>query len=157
MIANLLIGCGTMVFCLLIQCLVVGYLVRLLAKLEARNLIRPTVRWSVFLLLGIMMTMLAGNLAQMVVWAGLFLLCGEFQDFSTAFYHSVVNFSTLGYGDLVMSDERRVLGALEASNGVLMLGLTTSVLFAALQKLTRFGWGQRQARRGREDEATQCL
>lgn len=46
---------------------------------------------------------------------------GEFESFATAFDHSVVNFATLGYGDLVVSEERRLLGALESINGVLML------------------------------------
>jgi hypothetical protein len=59
----------------------------------------------------------------------MFLFSREFADFSTAFYHSLVNFTTLGYGDMVMSTERRILGALESANGVLMLGLTTSVLY----------------------------
>jgi hypothetical protein len=56
-----------------------------------------------------------GNRLQMALWAGLFLVLGEFPTFETAFYHSVVNFTTLGYGDVVMSEEKRLLGALEAA------------------------------------------
>ncbi len=65
-----------------------------------------------------MLILLCGNLLQIALWAGLFFAHGEFQEFTDAFYHSVVNFSTLGYGDLVMSDKYRLLGALEAVNGV---------------------------------------
>ena len=126
-----------MAVCLTIQCLVVGILVRCLARLESRNLIQPTLLWSVSLLVLTMLAMLAGNLVQMAIWGGLFVILGEFQDFTTAFYHSVVNFSTLGYGDVVMSKERRLLGGLEAANGVLMFGLTTSVLYAILYALLR--------------------
>ncbi len=82
----------------------------------------------------------------MAVWAQVFLAYGEFADFSSAFYHSVVNFTTLGYGDLVMSPERRLLGALEGSNGVLMFGLTTSVLFKVMGEYTR---RELERRRGR--------
>jgi hypothetical protein len=87
--------------------------------------------------------MLAGNLLQITLWAGLFFAYGEFADFATAFYHSVVNFATLGYGDLVMSEQRRLLGALEAVNGVLMFGLTTGFLFAVLWALLQREWEKR--------------
>ena len=62
---------------------------------------------------------------------------GEFQDFATAFYHSTVNFASLGYGDLVMSEQWRLLGALEAANGVLMFGLTAGTMFSIMQNMVR--------------------
>ena len=74
--------------------------------------------------------------------------CGEFKDFATAFYHSVVNFTTLGYGDLVMSEKRRILGALEAANGVLMFGLTTSISFVVLNELVNREWNKRLRTKG---------
>jgi hypothetical protein len=43
------------------------------------------------------------HLIEIALWAGLFVVCGEFQDFGTAYYHSAVNYTTLGYGDLIMS------------------------------------------------------
>ena len=63
-----------------------------------------------------------GNLAQLTIWAVVFWLLGEFDSFVAAVYHSAVNFATLGYGDLVMSEQNRFLGPLEAINGVLMVG-----------------------------------
>jgi hypothetical protein len=89
-----------------------------------------------------MLIMLAGNVIQMTLWAWLFLVCGEFEDFATAFYHSVVNFATLGYGDIVMSEKRRLLGALEAANGVLMFALTTGFLYTILSGLLQRYWDE---------------
>jgi hypothetical protein len=37
-------------------------------------------------------------------------------DYATAFYHSAVNFTTLGYGDIVMPPGWRLLSPLEAAN-----------------------------------------
>ncbi len=65
----------------------------------------------------------------------MFVLCGEFADFGPAFYHSAVNYTTLGYGDVVMSPRWRLLGPLEAVNGVLMGGLAAAGLFAVLSRL----------------------
>ena len=83
---------------------------------------------------------LAAHLAEIAVWAVLFMVCGEFSDFGTAYYHSAVNYTTLGYGDLIMTPRWRVLGPLEAANGMLMFGVTTALVFAVIQRLlyTRF-------------------
>jgi len=83
---------------------------------------------------------LMAHLAEIAVWAALFMVCGEFRDFGTAYYHSAVNYTTLGYGDLIMTPAWRVLGPLEAANGMLMFGVTTALVFAVIQRLlyTRF-------------------
>jgi hypothetical protein len=60
---------------------------------------------------------------------------GEFSDFLTAFYHSMVNFASLGYGDIVMSEDWRLLGAIEASNGVLMFGLSAGAMLSIMSYL----------------------
>ena len=139
---NLLIGLVTMTVCLSIQCVVVGALLDALVFLEKKGLIRHTRVGVSSRLVAVMLLMLAGNLVQITLWAGLFFTCGEFKEFATAFYHSVVNFATLGYGDIVMSEKRRLLGALEAANGVLMLGLTTGFLYTLLSGLLERYWDE---------------
>ena len=78
---------------------------------------------------------LVAHLVEMALWAVLFVVCGEFSSFGTAFYHSAVNFTTLGYGDVVMTPSWRLLGPLEAANGVLMFGVSTAMIFAVIQRL----------------------
>ena len=78
---------------------------------------------------------LLAHLVEMALWAVLFVICGEFPQFGTAFYHSAVNFTTLGYGDVVMTPAWRLLGPLEAANGVLMFGVSTAMIFAVIQRL----------------------
>ena len=145
---NLIIGLVTMSVCLAIQCVVAGLMYDFLIHLERKQLIKTNLLAVSSLLLAIMLIMLGGNLLQITIWSGLFMVCGEFEDFATAFYHSVVNFSTLGYGDLVMSEKRRIPGALEAANGVLMFGLTTSILFLVLNEMVKREWKRRLIREG---------
>ena len=140
---NLVIGFITMAFCLGVQCVVVGILFDILLVLEKKQMIKTTLFGMSSLLVAVMLTMLAGNLLQITLWGEIFFACGEFKEFATSFYHSVVNFTTLGYGDLVMSEKRRLLGALEAANGVLMFGLTTSILFVVLSELVNREWDRR--------------
>lgn len=142
MISNLLVSAVVMASCVAVQCVVVGYVLKLLIYMDRRRVLRATVLRATCALCIVLFVMLAGIVAQIAIWAGVFRACGEFNDFATAFYHSTVNFTTLGYGDVVMSEKRRLLGALEAANGIMMIGLTTSLLFAVLHALIRDAWEQ---------------
>ena len=110
-------------------------LVRFLPPLARRAAARAPF-WGAAAALGAaLLALLVSALAQVALWAGAFVLCGEFADFEGAFYHSAVNFTTLGYGDLVMSRRWRLLGPLEALNGSLMLGLSAALLFTVLGRV----------------------
>lgn len=77
----------------------------------------------------------AAHLVEISLWAVLFTICGEFPDFGAAFDHSAVNYTTLGYGDVIMTPSWRLLGPLEAANGMLMFGVSTAMIFAVIQRL----------------------
>jgi Ion channel len=92
--------------------------------------------WSDLLTVAVAMTRLfVAHLVEIALWAAVFLICGEFHDFGTAYYHSAVNYTTLGYGDIIMSPSWRLLGPLEAANGVLMFGVSTALVFTVIQGL----------------------
>jgi len=78
---------------------------------------------------------LAAHLIEIALWAELFIICREFSEFGTAYYHSAVNYTTLGYGDVIMTPSWRLLGPLEAANGALMFGVSTAMIFAIIQWL----------------------
>lgn len=75
------------------------------------------------------------HLLEMALWAALFIICGEFSDFATAYYHSAVNYTSLGYGDIIMSPTWRLLGPLETADGMLLFGVSTAMIFAVIQRL----------------------
>ncbi len=83
----------------------------------------------------VMSVALVAHLIDIAIWAVLFLVCGEFSNFGTAYYHSAVNYTTLGYGDVSMTPAWRMLGPLEAANGMLMFGVSTAIIFAVMQRL----------------------
>ena len=132
MLMNLLFGLPTMVLCLLLQALLFVLVIHYYSRNE--YLVNNPSFWSSLVVIkGVMLLLVVGNLAQVAIWALLFLLLGEFQDFSSAFYHSAVNFATLGYGDIVMSEKHKLLGPIESINGVLMIGVSTAALMGAFQ------------------------
>jgi hypothetical protein len=137
----LLVGVGTIFCTILIQAVVVVTIVNQVRRDLERG--RVGARFSANLTLVASVTLLAlvGHLAEMALWGLVFELCGEFSNFAAAFYHSGVNYTTLGYGDLVMSARWKLLGPLEASDGMLMFGVSTALIFAVIQHLTQVRLG----------------
>lgn len=149
--ANLLLGGLVTAICMALECVTVVILLQALSALEKSRSNKTSLFTASVVLIGVMLVLVAGNLLQMTIWALLYFSLAEFTGFAAAFYHSAVNFTTLGYGDLVMSEEHRLLGPLEATNGVLMFGLTTAFLFAVLSILIRRVWAERGSERSQED------
>jgi hypothetical protein len=79
----------------------------------------------------------AAHLLEITIWALVFVFCGEFAQFAGAFYHSAVNYTTLGYGDVVMTPSWRLLGPLEAADGMLMFGVSTAIIVSVIQLMVR--------------------
>ena len=87
------------------------------------------------IVVGVTLLALAAHLIEIAAWALVFVRCGEFRDFAAAFYSSAENYTTLGYGDVVMSVSWRLLGPLESADGMLMFGLTTAMIFGVIHRL----------------------
>lgn len=136
MFLTLLVG-GLLVFITtVIQVAFVVMMIRYLIKVMSSNRLQATsFTFDLKVICSVLMLLFIGHLSQIAIWAALFIQLGEFNDFLTAFYHSAVNFSSLGYGDITMSERWRLLGALEAGNGVLMFGLSTGTIFAVMTRL----------------------
>lgn len=136
MLGNLLIGLPTMALCLLVQGTLCVAAIRFYVRRHQQRDIQGF--WpGLGVITGVMCILVIGNLAQVTIWGLLFHALGEFPRLTDSVYHSAVNFGTLGYGDIVMSERYRFLGPLEAINGALMIGVSTAALTAAFQDLLR--------------------
>ena len=74
---------------------------------------------------------------QIAIWAFAYrqlLPDGELPSFEAALYFSFVTFTTLGYGDITLSEGWRLLSGIQALNGILLVGWTTAYLFAVVQR-----------------------
>lgn len=68
-------------------------------------------------------------------YAILYLELGAVQGFEPALYFSTVSFTSLGYGDIVLTPDWRILGAIEAANGLILFGWSTAFLISMMGKL----------------------
>jgi hypothetical protein len=76
------------------------------------------------------------------LWAACYYALGVFGDFETALYFSTSTFSTVGYGDVITSQEWRMLAGLESVNGFLLIGWSTAYLVAASMRVGPFKAGE---------------
>lgn len=91
-----------------------------------------------FVLAAVVIWLLGAISVAIWIWAGLFLLLGVFSTLEPALYFSAVTFTTLGYGDLVIGSEWRLLSGIVAANGLILFSLTTAFLIEMVSRLRRY-------------------
>ena len=75
------------------------------------------------------------HVIEIVVWAMAYTFIGAMPGLQTAIYFSAVTYTTTGYGDLVLPDQWRLVGAVEALTGILMCGWSTGFFFAVVTRM----------------------
>jgi len=79
---------------------------------------------------------LVANTICVWIWAALFLLLGVFPTLEEAVYFSTTSFTTVGYGDLVVDKDWRVLSGLVSVNGLLAFGIFTAFLMEVMREIS---------------------
>lgn len=72
-------------------------------------------------------------------YAALYLGLGALRHFEEALYFSTVTYASIGYGDVLLPHQWRILGAIEGAAGIIMLGWSTAYLVSLLTQLKLFG------------------
>ena len=90
---------------------------------------------TVMTLTRLVSALLVLHLLEMAAWAAAFVAAGVLPDFGTALYFSLKSYTTVGYGDVLPPESSRLLGPLEAAVGILMLGWSTGIIVAAVQRI----------------------
>ena len=76
---------------------------------------------------------------EAAIWAIVYRLLGALPDSKSAMLYSLGAITTYGHANLFLEDHWKMMGALEALNGMLLFGLTTAFLFAMIEKLWLLG------------------
>ena len=72
---------------------------------------------------------------QVMLWALLYELGGALDSFSEALYFSLVTFTSLGYGDVTVGLDWRLVAGCQALSGLLLVGWSTALLVVVLQRI----------------------
>jgi voltage-gated potassium channel len=90
---------------------------------------------GILLLIRFFAVIISLHLAEICAWAGFYTLWGGLENFETALYFSITSYTTIGYGDILLTPRWRLLGGIEGVTGVLMFGWSTGAIFAVASRL----------------------
>ena len=139
MLIRLLIAFALVSVCVILHATA---LVTAMHWLKHSKMARLSTYWREMMLLIIVAGwMIFAHLLEIMVWAVFYNFAHAMPNIHDAFYFSAVTYTTVGYGDLVLPAEWRLLGGVEALNGILMCGWSTGFFFATVNRMfqTRVG------------------
>nr|WP_321456674.1 ion channel [uncultured Cohaesibacter sp.] len=138
MLLSLFVGCLVITACVFVQMLgliEVFNRVRILAHIWSNIAIHYRKMW---LMVATVLGVFVIHALQIWVWAVTYWAVGALHEFDEALYFSTVTFSTLGYGDIILSERWRILGALEGIAGFIYIGWSTAYLIGASKRYGPF-------------------
>ena len=141
----LLIGIATTFCTIILHALLLGIVIWIVRRDLRLGRVGTRFWLDTIFITNVAMLLLAAHLAEIGLWALVLERCGEFSNFGAAYYHSAVNYTTLGDSAFAMSTRWRLLAALEAGNGMLMFGVSTAAIFAVIQRLLQHRYGDPNA------------
>ena len=89
----------------------------------------------VFAVAGVSIWVLGVITVVVWIWAMVYYALGALPTLESSVYFSLVIFTTLGLGDVILPMEWRILTGMEAANGFLTFGLLTALLGEALRQV----------------------
>lgn len=128
MIFAIFVGSVMIVGSLSVSILMFSAAARMLAWLEAKDVFGYQ-RHAFVIDIAVAVTWILLALTTSVWgWAALYMLLGLFDHLEPALYFSIVSFTTVGYGDVVLEPGVRLLAGMTATHGLLTFGLFTAFL-----------------------------
>lgn len=129
---NLAIGCILLIFSVLIHAFATRYVMRLSSKRASHVNLKKSSK-ELWISLTVLI-MFAASFLEALTWAFTYMHLDAIQSLEEALYFSIVTFTTLGYGDVTLSDQYRLLASIEAANGIIIFGWSTAITMTVVQR-----------------------
>jgi len=106
-----------------------------LLKARSRKEKKQWYQLPMFAVSGIVILMFCVSLIESFVWAIPYLVLNVIDSIEKAIYFSMVTYTTVGYGDVVLPATWRLLSSFQAANGIIMFGWTTAIVMTAIREI----------------------
>lgn len=128
--SNLFIGCILIVFSVIVHACATRFVMFLVRKKRANPEIYNSKEfWTSIVVL----IMFMASFIEALAWAFIYFYLEVINSLEESLYFSIVTFTTLGYGDVVLSNSFRLLASLEAANGIIIFGWSTAIIITVVQ------------------------
>jgi Ion channel len=131
MIHQLAIGSALIALTVLIHGIILEIIIRALRAIGMEYL----TRWRALTLSISVLCVFSAHVVEIWIWAVFFLFIEDIPTLETALYFSTSTFTTVGYGDLTLSENWRLLGSLESANGMILFGWSTAFIFEIVRRI----------------------
>lgn len=131
------LGLASVMVCLTVMIHFWGLLLLTYVMSESHHRLRPhesRMRQAV-LIIFVVFGIFALVTIHIWLYAALYRVLGEVPNFETALYFSTTTFTAIGYGDILLSPRWRLVGAIEAANGLILLAWSTAFLLSVTSRL----------------------
>jgi len=137
MMTQLLIGCLMVGITVMIHAIALDYLVKGLEKMGPVCFRFFGRFWKTFLMTTTVLGVFLSHIIQIWAWAFLFLYLEPdmLPTMEAALYFSTSSFTTVGFGDVFLDPNWRLLSSFEAANGFILFGWSTAFIFEIMSKL----------------------
>ena len=128
-------GSLVLILCLILETMILLLCAKTLRRfsLSFHTSIKP--RHTTVLIFISLAYVLFAHTLQVWIWSSGFVLSGALPDWNTAVYFSLVTYTTLGYGDVILGPGLRIFAAFSAVTGLLGFGISTAFLVGAIGKV----------------------
>ena len=133
MLKQILVGGGVSSCNIAIHALVMTAVVRAAQTLAAKRISRSSLFLSGVMIATVSILM-AAHTSEVIVWAIAYSIVDVVPTGTDLVYFAFVNYTTLGYGDVLPREKWQLLGPITAMNGVLLFGWSTAVIFEVLRR-----------------------
>ncbi len=133
MFIQIAIGAGLLLISILIAAVSAWVMEILFQRAHGWLMREPHRPKLVALIVAVSLWVLGIITAGVWIWAGAFYALGIFPTLEEAVYFAIVSYTTLGFGDVLLPVEWRLLAGMAAANGLLNFGLLTALLVEALR------------------------
>jgi hypothetical protein len=133
MLNQILVGGAASVGTIAIHALVMTVVIRVAHAMAARPTSHPSLHLTGVMIAAVLVLM-AAHTGEVMVWALTYAMVDAVPAGAGLVYFAFVNYTTLGYGDVIPVKEWQLLGPITAMNGVLMFGWSTAVIFEVLRR-----------------------
>ena len=135
LILNLVLATVMMTWTVGIHFFGIVFLLRLLTRHSHRVAHMSEGMRQISLLIFAVLGIVALHTAEIWSYALVYLTLGAITEFEPALYFSTVSFTTLGYGDIVLGPDWRIMSAIEGANGLILFGWSTAFLISMMSKM----------------------
>ena len=132
MLRQLIIGGAVSLGNIAIHAATMMVIIRARGTIHANVPTHPALRLVGIMIATVSMLMVA-HLVEVAIWSVAYSLVGATPQGTENLYFAFVNYTTLGYGDIIPVARWRLLGPLTAMNGVLLFGWSTAVIYHVLR------------------------